>query len=289
MTPAPLTPGSGPAAPAVRPLLRPGGGGARGRRLPAGAVHPDPGESPGRAASPRRGPLRLRPARPLRDQRRAGRRRLIAAHRLQPPRNFASRLFRRGDRSLAAAFATLSISAAALVEIETETKLPVKGVCVGETAVPLVRQLLAEARRAGRAFVLRRAKNFASSCCNAPASRATRRSALPLPGCGGRGSCLRDTCLDAAPRSVGEVAAELGVHPVHLARRFRAAFGLSPGEYVRRCRLDRARRMMQRVRGAAGGDRRCRRLRRPESFQQRISEALRRQPRSLPPRRRLQP
>lgn len=40
--------------------------------------------------------------------------------------------------------------------------------------------------------------------------------------------------------SIGAVAAEVGVHPVHLARVFRACYGTSPGSYVRRVRLDRA-------------------------------------------------
>lgn len=145
-----------------------------------------------------------------------------------------------------AAFATLSISAAALVEIETETKLPGKGVCVGETAVPLVRQLLLEARglddlsgAVAEGLCLELLQRIGVSAdATVGAAPAWLRRAREL---------LRDTCLDAAPRSVGEVAAVLGVHPVHLARRFRAAFGLSPGEYARRCRLDRARRMMQRT------------------------------------------
>jgi AraC family transcriptional regulator len=144
-----------------------------------------------------------------------------------------------------AAFATLSISAVALVEVETETKLPVKGVCVGESAVPLVRQLLAEA---GGQDEL--------SCCVAEGLclELLQRTGEPRDATVGAAPAwlrrarelLRDTCLDAAPRSVGEVAAVLGVHPVHLARRFRAEFGLSPGEYLRRCRLERARRWMRR-------------------------------------------
>ncbi len=35
-----------------------------------------------------------------------------------------------------------------------------------------------------------------------------------------------------------EVAAAVGVHPVHLARTFRQHYGLTPGAYVRRLRLD---------------------------------------------------
>jgi AraC family transcriptional regulator len=38
--------------------------------------------------------------------------------------------------------------------------------------------------------------------------------------------------------SVGDVAAEVGVHPAHLARQFRRHFGLPIGEYVRRLRLE---------------------------------------------------
>jgi AraC family transcriptional regulator len=35
-----------------------------------------------------------------------------------------------------------------------------------------------------------------------------------------------------------ELAREAGVHPVHLARAFRAAYGTSPGGYLRRRRLE---------------------------------------------------
>lgn len=142
-----------------------------------------------------------------------------------------------------AAFATLSISPAALAAVETETKLPVKGVCVGESAVPLVRRLLSEAGGVDSLSAV-----VAEELCVELLQRAG--ATLAAPGCavpawiGRARELLRDTAFAAGPRSVGEVATVLGVHPVHLARRFRAAFGLSPGEYVRRCRLDRARRMM---------------------------------------------
>jgi AraC family transcriptional regulator len=39
---------------------------------------------------------------------------------------------------------------------------------------------------------------------------------------------------------IGDVAAEIGVHPVHLARVFRKAWGCSPGELLRWRRTDRA-------------------------------------------------
>ncbi|MBZ5710777.1 helix-turn-helix transcriptional regulator [Nannocystis pusilla] len=39
---------------------------------------------------------------------------------------------------------------------------------------------------------------------------------------------------------LSELAATAGVHPVHFSRAFRARYGRSPGEYLRRCRLERA-------------------------------------------------
>jgi AraC family transcriptional regulator len=40
------------------------------------------------------------------------------------------------------------------------------------------------------------------------------------------------------PLRCTDLALEAGVHPVHLARVFRARHGISPGEYLRRRRLD---------------------------------------------------
>ena len=49
----------------------------------------------------------------------------------------------------------------------------------------------------------------------------------------------------SSPQKVGDAAREAGVHPVHLARAFRRYFGASPGEYLRRCRVDRARELLE--------------------------------------------
>jgi AraC family transcriptional regulator len=66
-----------------------------------------------------------------------------------------------------------------------------------------------------------------------------------------------DSCLDLAPRwlkralellrddcgrdmSLAEVARTADVHPVHLTRVFRRHLRCTPGDYLRRCRLDRA-------------------------------------------------
>jgi AraC family transcriptional regulator len=41
-----------------------------------------------------------------------------------------------------------------------------------------------------------------------------------------------------------ELAAAAGVHPVHLSRAFRAAYGCAPGEYLRRLRIEHAQRLL---------------------------------------------
>ena len=51
---------------------------------------------------------------------------------------------------------------------------------------------------------------------------------------------------EGAPRSVAEIAAECGVHPVHLARAFRRFFGCSPRAYANRCRVERAAELLRR-------------------------------------------
>jgi AraC family transcriptional regulator len=65
-------------------------------------------------------------------------------------------------------------------------------------------------------------------------------AAGPRPGWLGR---VRDLLRRrfAERLSLAEVAREAGVHPVHLARTFRAACGCTVGEYVRRLRVDYAR------------------------------------------------
>jgi AraC family transcriptional regulator len=47
---------------------------------------------------------------------------------------------------------------------------------------------------------------------------------------------LHDRALE--PPRLSEIAAAVGVHPGHLSREFRRSFGVVPGEYVRRLRID---------------------------------------------------
>ena len=53
---------------------------------------------------------------------------------------------------------------------------------------------------------------------------------------------------EAGPRSLSELALRLGLHPVYLARAFRARFHCSVGEYVRLLRAERARRLLHHTR-----------------------------------------
>lgn len=49
---------------------------------------------------------------------------------------------------------------------------------------------------------------------------------------------IREQCSDR--NTVGEVAAAVDIHPVHLARSFRKFFQATPGEYLRACRVEKA-------------------------------------------------
>jgi len=143
------------------------------------------------------------------------------------------------------AFATLSVSSEALTAVATEVNLPGKAVCLPASAVGLVRQLLTEARGCD---------DLSNAITEAHCFELLQRTGMErepavsgAPGWLRRArELLRDTSFGVGSKSITEIAGELGVHPVHLARRFRRSFGMTPGEYLRRCRLERARRLMLR-------------------------------------------
>jgi AraC family transcriptional regulator len=161
-----------------------------------------------------------------------------------PPGTVHRDCFSYGDLAQLA-FATLSVSTTALATVATETELPARGVCLPASAVNLVRQLLSEAR--GQDDL---SGAVTEACCLELLQRTGIERELAVSGAPGwlrrARELLRDTCLDVGPKSIAEIAGELGIHPVHLARRFRQSFGMTPGEYSRRCRLERARRLMRR-------------------------------------------
>jgi AraC family transcriptional regulator len=47
---------------------------------------------------------------------------------------------------------------------------------------------------------------------------------------------IKDGCTESI--TIAEIAANVGVHPLHLARTFRKFFNCSPGEYSRKCRIE---------------------------------------------------
>lgn len=53
---------------------------------------------------------------------------------------------------------------------------------------------------------------------------------------------IHDDC--GADLVLSDIAAAAGVHPVHLTRAFRRHFGCTPGDYLRRCRLNKAARLL---------------------------------------------
>jgi AraC family transcriptional regulator len=55
---------------------------------------------------------------------------------------------------------------------------------------------------------------------------------------------IHDRCT--ANVTIRELAAIAGVHPIHLARVFRRSFACSPGEYLRRCRIEKLRELLLR-------------------------------------------
>ncbi len=54
---------------------------------------------------------------------------------------------------------------------------------------------------------------------------------------------IRQHCRRAP--ELQELAAEVGVHPVHLSRAFRRHFGVRPSDYMRRCRIEHAMEILQ--------------------------------------------
>ena len=83
------------------------------------------------------------------------------------------------------------------------------------------------------------------------ARESRRASEPPLPGwmrC--VEELLRARCLGAI--HLGQLAAEVSIHPVHLARTFRAVYGCSPAEYIRRLRVEAASRHLQNSKRSLG-------------------------------------
>lgn len=167
-----------------------------------------------------------------------------------PPGTTHRDCFQEDDLSRTA-LATLSVSPTALAEVESDPDvgLPREEVCLGTSASRLLTQLLVDSSVPGSGRGDDLADSIAETLC---LELLARTGAERNPAVSGAPAWLRrareflrETCLFPGPRNVREIATELGVHPVHLARRFRQQFGTTPGEYLRRCRLEHARKLLR--------------------------------------------
>jgi AraC family transcriptional regulator len=134
-------------------------------------------------------------------------------------------------------FFTVSLDRARLDAIGDEGGLPAQAVWVGHpAALAAVSGLARECDAWDDASPLA-ADALLWALAEATSQRAARRVEL--------GSWLlrvRDRLHDECARTLnlGALAAEAGVHPGHLTRSFRRAFGCTPGAYQRACRVERA-------------------------------------------------
>lgn len=145
----------------------------------------------------------------------------------------------RGDVA-AGAFMTVAVSLVSQRCCEEVMTLPDYACAVGDAARPMALAMAGALSSSGRVDELA----LESQCLELMA--ATARHYRPMqeraPAWLRRArECLREADL---PGSLSDVAKACNVHPVYLARAFRAHYGCSPGEYRRRCRLNRAAAML---------------------------------------------
>ena len=139
-------------------------------------------------------------------------------------------------RRLDGRFFTLSVSSEALRRAAECVRLPDTPVLQGESALETAGRLARECRSEDASPLL----------IEALATELLDRCGTPLPR--ERGAPprwlwrARQLLHDAAAEEVSltALATAAGVHPVHLTRAFRRHFGCTPGDELRRCRLERA-------------------------------------------------
>ena len=133
-------------------------------------------------------------------------------------------------------FLTISVSRPALEQASEVVRLPSAPALLAGQAVGRARRLVRLGAGDGAASAL-----AAEAICLELLELASGAglSREPLPEWLGRARDLLHAA-SAEALSMKDVAAAVGVHPVHLARSFRARFRMTPGDYLRRARLDRA-------------------------------------------------
>ena len=183
-------------------------------------------------------------------------------------------------RSESGRFFTISVAASALGHAASCTNLP-------DSAFVLPPHLVTLARRVGRECL---SPDGASSlvaealCLEllARTSRSFDRERPRSPGWLRRArELLHDACGEEE-MSIAGIAAAVGVHPVHLTRTFRHHFRCTPGEYLRRCRLEKAAALLAGSAAPLAEVRARERLRGPEPSLEGVQAGLRRDPLGVP-------
>lgn len=141
-------------------------------------------------------------------------------------------------RSERGRFFALAVDTATLDLASQVGRLPSEPRAIGPRGLTLARRLARESRRLG--------DGFAVESHTLELLAALDRESRIAPSARGSSPAwllrARDLLRDEAnsPQSVRDVAARVGVHPVHLAREFRRHFDQSPADFLRFCRVERA-------------------------------------------------
>lgn len=140
-------------------------------------------------------------------------------------------------RSDGGRFFTISVADAALRDMSDYVPLAGGALVLSKRLASLARRIARETLCADVCSPL--AAEALSLELLARTSQSFEREPVSSPGWLRRaGELLREERGDGL--SIADVASAVGVHPVHLTRTFRRHFHCTPGEYLRRCRLEKA-------------------------------------------------
>ena len=144
--------------------------------------------------------------------------------------------FEARERIIGGSFLTVSIAPDLLDAAQREMGVAQHAIALGHPrALGLASSLAAEFLTPGSDAAIRRESWVLALLAEVATGQA--RSARQAPSWLALAREQLDEALGSEIR-IGDVAREAGVHPVHLARVFRQFTGLTPGDYLRRRRLD---------------------------------------------------
>ncbi|MEO7103154.1 MAG: helix-turn-helix transcriptional regulator [Gemmatimonadaceae bacterium] len=160
-----------------------------------------------------------------------------------PPGTTHRDKFRRVDGTVSGSFVSIAVSAGRYAEMESALSFCAESLYANHrTAMSLAMRLAKETQHwnassplAAEAICLELMGSFAEDDATdrTQARPAWLRVAREL---------LHECCVEGT--TINEIARACDVHPVYLARTFRRFFGYSPGDYLRKCRVQRAAAML---------------------------------------------